>query len=62
MNEQGNLDTLKIVNIIFAEHEKLIIENPLLKEKITSLEELNGLYEQTDSLRKEEINTCKEVI
>lgn len=62
MKESGELDTLKIVNIIFSEHSKLIVENPLLKEKVASLEELNQLYVKSDSLQKEEINICKEKI
>lgn len=41
--------------LIFIEHEKLSIENPLLKQQITSLEELNYLYIKTDSIRKIEI-------
>lgn len=59
MNEQGNIDTIKVINIIFAEHSKLSIENPLLKEKVASLEELNQLYVKSDSLQKEEINIYK---
>lgn len=51
---------IKTTAIIFAEHEKLSIENPLLKKQIKSLEELNKLYETSDSLYKEEINTYKE--
>lgn len=55
MKESGELDTLKIVNLIFSEHEKLSIENPLLKDKIKSLEELNFLYEKSDSIQKKEL-------
>lgn len=69
MKDSVNWDTLKIVNLIFAEHEYLSIENPLLKEQIKSLEELNQLYIKTDSVRKEElyeyekqINSDKETI
>ena len=62
MNEQGEIDTLKVVNIIFAEHEKLSIENPLLKEKIKSLEELNNLYCESDSLLKKESEILKEKV
>lgn len=60
--ESGELDTLKIVNIIFAEHQKFSIENPLLKDKISSLEKLNQLHLQTDSLRKEQVSICKNTI
>lgn len=69
MKDSVNWDTLKIVNLIFAEHEYLSIENPLLKEQIKSLEELNQLYIKTDSVRKEElyeyekqVNSDKETI
>lgn len=48
--------------IIFAEHEKLTIENSLLKEQILSLEELNNLCEQSDSIHTEEIGLYKEQI
>lgn len=58
--ESGELDTLKIVNIIFSEHEKFLNENVLLKNKITSLEKLNSIYESKDSLRNTEINLYKE--
>lgn len=37
------------------EHQKLSNENPLLKQQIKSLEELNELYVKTDSIQKEEI-------
>lgn len=57
--ESGELDTLKIVNIIFAEHQKFSIENPLLKQKVASLEELNQLYVQSDSIQKIEVNELK---
>ena len=55
-------DTLKAISLIFNEHEKLSIENPLLKEQITSLEKLNQLYIESDSLQKEEIILYKEKI
>ena len=47
---------MKTLNIILAEHKKLKIENPLLKQQINSLEDLNQLYIKSDSLQKEEIN------
>lgn len=50
----------KILNIILAEHEKLIIENPLLKQQIESLEELNKINEATDSIQKIEIKELKD--
>ena len=62
MKDSVNLDTLKIVNIIFSEHAKLYKENPLLKEKISALEQLNKSYEKSDSIKNIEINMCKERI
>ena len=41
------------------EHQKLSNENPLLKQQIKSLEELNSLYVKSDSLQKEEIKIYK---
>lgn len=54
---QTILDSLqtKTLCIILNEHEKYSIENPLLKQQIKSLEELNQLYIESDSLNKEEV-------
>lgn len=49
----------QVTAIIFAEHQKLSNENPLLKQQINSLEELNQLYVKTDSIQKVEIRTYK---
>lgn len=46
--------------LIFAEHQKLSNENPLLKQQINSLEELNQLHVKTDSIKTIEINDLKE--
>ena len=58
VSSQITLDSIeaKETALIFAEHEKLSIENPLLKQQINSLERLNQLYVKTDSLQREEIN------
>ena len=53
---------LKTACLIFNEHEYLSIENPLLKQQIKSLEELNQLYINTDSIQKEEIYIYKEKV
>ena len=45
----------QITALIFAEHQKLSNENPLLKKQISSLEELNQLYVQSDSIQRIEI-------
>ena len=46
--------------LIFAEHQKLSYENPLLKQQINSLEELNQLHVKTDSIKTIEINDLKD--
>ena len=48
--------------IIFAEHQKLSEENPLLKQQISSLKELNNLYIKSDSIKQLEINLYKDEI
>ena len=45
--------------IVLLEHQKLSNENPLLKQQIKSLEELNQLYEKSDSIQKDEIKLYK---
>lgn len=61
---QITLDSIeaKETALIFIEHEKLSIENPLLKEQITSLEKLNQLYVKSDSLQQQEIGLYKEKV
>ena len=61
---QITLDSIetKETVLIFTEHEYLSIENPLLKQQIKSLEELNQLYINTDSIQKEEIYIYKEKV
>ena len=46
--------------IVLSEHQKLSEENPLLKQQINSLEELNQLYVKTDSIQRIEINDFKD--
>lgn len=57
-----NATEAKTTSIIFAEHEKLSIENPLLKYQIQSLDSLNKLYIQSDSIQKKELKICKDKI
>lgn len=52
----------QVTAIIFAEHQKLSNENPLLKQQIKSLEELNELYVKSDSIQKVEINLYKDKV
>ena len=41
--------------IVLLEHQKLSNENPLLKQQIKSLEELNQLYIKSDSIQRIEV-------
>ena len=52
----------KTTALIFNEHNKLSIENPLLKQEIKSLTELNQLYIKTDSIKSKELNVYKEKV
>lgn len=49
-------DSVKILALILAEHQKLSIENPILKEKIKNLEELNMICEEQSEIKSQEIN------
>lgn len=49
----------KTLSLILIEHEKLSEENPLLKQQIHSLERLNQLYIDSDSIQFEEIKNLK---
>ena len=60
ISQTTSADTLKAISLIFNEHEKLSKENPLLKQQISSLEELNKIYLKSDSLQKIEIDLFKE--
>ena len=60
ISQTTSADTLKAISLIFNEHEKLSKENPLLKQQISSLEELNKIYLKSDSLQQVEINLFKE--
>jgi hypothetical protein len=53
---------LKAISLIFNEHEKLSKENPLLKQQITSLEQLNKYYVESDSIRTSQFNLFKDKI
>ena len=54
---QITLDSIqtKTLCLILNEHEKLSNENPLLKQQISSLEELNQLYIKSDSIQRIEV-------
>lgn len=53
---------MKAISLIFNEHEKLSKENPLLKQQVVSLEKLNQLYVESDSIQKEEIELYKDKV
>ena len=55
-------EELKLSCLIFAEHQKLSTENPLLKQQISSLEELVKLYIESDSLQREEIKIYEDKV
>lgn len=61
---QITLDSIqsKTLCLILNEHEKLSIENPLLKQQINSLEELNKFYIESDSMRTIQIDLFKDKI
>lgn len=61
---QTTLDSIqaKTLCLILNEHEKLTVENPLLKQQIKSLEELNQLYLKSDSIRIKEMDLYKDKI
>lgn len=52
----------QLTAIVLSEHQKLSIENPLLKQQIASLEDLNQLYAKLDSIRKIEISTYQDKV
>lgn len=60
--DSGELDTVKIVNIIFAEHNKLSIENPLLKQQIDLQKQINQQTEQSNYLLKQKILLKEDLI
>jgi hypothetical protein len=64
VSSQIILDSIqsKTLCLILNEHEKLSIENPLLKKQIISLEELNQLYEKSDSIQRIEIENYKDKV
>ena len=56
------MSTQQVTAIIFAEHQKLSNENPLLKQQIASLENLNKLYIESDSIQKIEIKLYQDKV
>ena len=52
-------EQLKYANLIFVEHEKLLIENSLLNTQIRNYQSKLKLAEETDSLRLSQISQYK---
>lgn len=61
---QTTFDSLEVktIALICAEHEKLSIENSLLKEENKSLDELNQLYIVSDSIQWMEIKELQKQV
>ena len=55
----SSLNDTTIVALIFAEHQKLSIENPLLREEISYLKEQNKICDVKDSLNNEVVKIYK---
>ena len=64
VSSQIILDSIEVKEtaLIFAEHQKLSVENPLLKQQILSLEKLNQLHLKSDSINNEKSIILKEKI
>ncbi len=54
-------EQLKYANLIFVEHEKLLIENSLLNTQIGNYQSKLKLAEETDSLRLSQISQYKRI-
>ena len=60
LSDTISVDSVKATAIIFNDHARLEKENSLLLRKIGSLEDLNKLYVQSDSIKDSEIELYKE--
>ena len=59
-NTNRTFNDTTVLALILAEHQKLTVENPLLKEEIQLLKQQNKLCEEQDSLHQQEIGIYKE--
>lgn len=50
---------LKETNLIFAEHQKLLLENSLLYEQVSNYEKANQILTQADSLKSLQLDNYK---
>lgn len=55
-----SVDTLKLINIIFVDRDRLENENNLLKKEISSYKELEQMYIQSDSLKSYQIELYRD--
>lgn len=55
-------EQLRLTNAIFIEHEKFSKQIPLLKQQISNLEQINNSWQQTDSIRKQQLVYCNQII
>ena len=53
---------MRLTNAIFIEHEKFSKQIPLLKQQISNLEQINNSWQQTDSIRKQQLVYCNQII
>lgn len=51
-------EQLKISNLIFLEHEKLLKTNSLYKKQIYDMESIINNYSKIDSIQKSQIDNC----
>ena len=54
-------EQLRYTNLIFAEHEKLLVENDLLYTQIGNYQNKLRIAEHTDSLRVQQISQYKKI-
>lgn len=53
---------LKETNLIFIEHQKLLIENQLLNKQLSNYQYSNNILLQTDSIRLTQLRNYKELV
>lgn len=58
---QVNVEDIKYANLIFAEHAKLLKENPLLYEQIQNYQRANSLLIKSDSINKNNIIELRKI-
>lgn len=57
-----SVDTLKLINIIFVDRDRLEKENSLLKKEVESYKDLEKIYNRTDSLKTSQINAYADIV